>query len=359
MTNIIFPPDWAIPSSETTPEDIFRNRRRFLRKAGLAAAGMIGGAMIGSACAQETAPESRPAAGGVEPLASGQNAAARGVDPSGPVPRPAEGLYPAGRNAAFSELDRPLTPEEIAASHNNFYEFANGQTDRFSYQRIIAERSKDYPFRPWQVEVTGLCEKPRTFTIDELEALASLEERLYRFRCVEAWSMAVPWTGYPLARLLDAVVPKSAAKYVSFTSWLDRSVPGVKGAPNLPWPYYEGLRLDEAMNDLTLLCTGVYGKALPGQHGAPVRIVCPWKYGYKNPKSIARIELTDRRGGTFWNDLQASEYGYYSNVDPGRPHPRWSQATEWMIPDKGTRRPTLLYNGYGNHVASMYEGDEI
>ncbi len=361
MANLIIRPGWWIPERLATPESLYQNyharrrtrtedsesRRAFMRKAGSAAAALAGGGFLGCGGPQA---EAQPRSSGA-PQAS--DSAARPAPPE-----PAPGLYPAERSSRFNQLDRPLTAEAVAGTHNNFYEFANGQQGP-GFQRTVADLAKGYPFRPWQVEIAGLCEKPQTLSIDEIEKLAPLEERLYRFRCVEAWAMAVPWTGYRLARLLEAVQPKPEARYVRFVSWLDRQLLGVKSAPWYPWPYYEGLRMDEAMNELTLLCTGIYGHALAPQHGAPVRVIVPWKYGYKSAKSIVRIELTETQPRTFWNDLQPTEYGFYSNVNPNVPHPRWSQAFEWMIPDKSDRRPTLLYNGYGDAVASLYNGTEV
>lgn len=332
MSNIILHPDWAIPEREVTPEEVFMNRRRFMRAAGAATIAL--GAI--TACGD-----------------SGSEAAAEtAAAPANPLPEPASGLYPAARNEVFT-LDRPLTDEKIAATHNNFYEFANAANGP-NYQRRVAKVSRGYPFRPWEVEVTGLCEKPVKLSIDEIEKLAPLEERLYRHRCVEAWAMAVPWTGYPLSRLLDHVKPLPEAKYVRFVTFHDPKLPGVSRASWYQWPYYEALTMAEAMNELTLLCTGIYGHALPPQHGAPMRVIVPWKYGYKSSKSIVKIELTADRPGTFWNDLQPKEYGFTSNVDPEVPHPRWSQATEWLLGDKMTRRPTLKYNGYGDYVAGLY-----
>jgi len=332
MSNIILHPAWSIPESETTPEDVFMNRRKFMKSAGAATIALSAITACGD---------------------SGTEAVAQTTPkPVGPAPTPAAGLYPSARNEAFT-LDRPLTDEKLAAGHNNFYEFANAANGR-DYQQRVAKVSEGYHFRPWEVEITGLCDNPVTLTIDEIEKLAPLEERLYRFRCVEAWAMAVPWTGYSLSHLLDHVKPKAEAKYVRFVSFHDPELPGVSRAPYYNWPYYEGLTMAEAMNEITLLCTGIYGHALPPQHGAPVRIIAPWKYGYKSPKSIARIELVAERPGTFWNDLQANEYSFTSNVDPEVPHPRWSQATEWTLGDRRTRRPTLKYNGYGDYVAGLY-----
>ncbi|HEX6088286.1 MAG TPA: protein-methionine-sulfoxide reductase catalytic subunit MsrP [Thermoanaerobaculia bacterium] len=240
---------------------------------------------------------------------------------------------------------RAITEEGVAARYNNFYELTRGK-DVF---RHVAKLRTDR----WSVEVSGLVTHPRVWTLEELLRIQS-EERVYRLRCVETWAMVVPWTGFPLARLLTLAQPLHAARYVRFTSFADPAVmPGVAARPWEGWPYTEGLRLDEAMHDLTFVATGIYGHALPKQHGAPVRIVVPWKYGYKSPKSVVKIELTAERPRTFWNDLAPAEYGFESNVDPSTPHPRWSQLTERML---GTWdvRATLPFNGYGADVAGLY-----
>lgn len=261
-------------------------------------------------------------------------------------------VYPARRNPAFS-LDRPITPEWAATSYNNFYEF-DGQD-----KGAVKDKVGLFQPRPWTVEVTGLVNKPRTFDIDQLERTMPLEERLYRFRCVERWAMAVPWTGFPFSELVKLVDPKPEAKYVRFVSAKrPKEMPGIPSQPWYPWPYFEALRIDEAMNPLTLVVTGLYGKPLPKQNGAPIRIIVPWKYGYKSPKSIVRIEFVAKQPPTFWNQLQPTEYGFYSNVNPNRPHPRWSQAMEYLIPNN-ERRPTQLYNGYEKYVAALYTGKEF
>lgn len=241
--------------------------------------------------------------------------------------------------------ERALTNEQVAARYNNFYEFTGGKD---VWRHVGAFRTD-----PWTVEVSGLVSRPRVYGLEELLRMPH-EERVYRHRCVEAWAMIVPWSGFPLARLLLAAEPKHAARYVRFTSFSDPAQqPGVAARPWEGWPYYEGLRLDEAMHDLTLLVTGIYGHALPKQHGAPVRVVVPWKYGYKSPKSVVKIELVAERPHTFWNDLAPVQYPFESNVDPTTPHPRWSQLTERLIGTADVRR-TLPYNGYGALVRNMY-----
>lgn len=250
----------------------------------------------------------------------------------------------AARNSRYP-LDRPLSDEIVAASYNNFYEFTSGKD---VWRRTAAFRTD-----PWSVEVTGLVSRPRVWSIEEL-LRQPLEERLYRHRCVEAWAMAVPWIGFPLARLLRAAEPKHSARFVRFVSFADRTQqPGIAERPWDRWPYYEGLRLDEAMHELTLVAVGMYGHILPKQHGAPVRIVVPWKYGYKSPKSVVRIELVERQPATFWSDLAPTEYPFESNVDPAVPHPRWSQLTERLIGTADVRK-TIPFNGYGALVRNMY-----
>ncbi|MFQ5803231.1 MAG: protein-methionine-sulfoxide reductase catalytic subunit MsrP [Candidatus Methylomirabilales bacterium] len=309
-------PDWAIPERETTSESIYMDRRRFLMGAlGVLAGGIAGGPTLAGA-AEKTSGESDPT-----------------LD-----------LYPARRNPDFT-LDRPLTKESVAATYNNFYEFGPVKTIHSLAQRLKT--------RPWQVRVEGLVRKPRVFDIDDLIRSMPLEERLYRFRCVEAWAMAVPWTGFPFSALIKAVEPKSEARFVKLTTFLDRTVAFGQLRFWLPWPYVEGLTMEEAMNELAILATGIYGKPLPKQHGAPVRLVTPWKYGFKNIKSIVSIEFVTERPKTFWELVGPDEYGFWANVNPKVPHPRWSQATERMI-GSDERRPTQIFNGYGKWVASLY-----
>lgn len=241
-------------------------------------------------------------------------------------------------------VERPLTEEAVAARYNNFYEFTSGKD--------VWRHVENFRVDPWSVEVTGLVAKPRRWSLEELLRLPH-EERIYRHRCVEAWAMTVPWKGFPLARLLAAAEPKHSARYVRFLSFSDPTqMPSVAARPWDHWPYYEGLRLDEAMHDLTLVATGIYGHALPKQHGAPVRIVVPWKYGYKSPKSVVKIELLAERPHTFWSDLAPAEYPFESNVNPSHPHPRWSQLTERLIGTWDIRH-TLPFNGYAQ-VAALY-----
>jgi sulfoxide reductase catalytic subunit YedY len=262
------------------------------------------------------------------------------------------GQGPARRNPKFT-LDRPITPEAAATGYNNFFEFDPGG------KTAVGQKAERFIIRPWTVEVDGLVAKPRRFDLDDLVKLMPVEERLYRFRCVEAWAMAVPWTGFPLAALVKVVEPRPEAKFVRFvTAHRPGQMPGIGQSGGYQWPYCEGLRMDEAMNPLTLAATGLYGKPLPKQNGAPLRIVAPWKYGFKSIKSIVRIEFTSKRPRTFWNGAQPGEYGFYANVDPARAHPRWPQTVERLIPAM-EERPTLPYNGYARWVAGMYNGGEI
>ena len=309
-------PAWAISEREATPESIYMDRRRFLMAAVGIVAGGIGGTVLAGAA------ENTPAESGDKTL----------------------DLYPAKRNVKFT-LDRPLTEESVAATYNNFFEFGSTKTIHWLAQRLKT--------RPWQVRVEGLVRKPKVFDIDHLVRSMPLEERLYRFRCVEAWAMAVPWTGFPFSALIKAVEPKNEARFVKMTTFLDRTVALGQLQFWYPWPYVEGLTMEEAMNDLTLLVTGIYGKPLPKQHGAPLRLITPWKYGFKNIKSIVSIEFVKERPRTFWETVGPTEYGFWANVNPNFRHPRWSQASERMI---GTdeRRPTQIFNGYGEWVASLY-----
>jgi sulfoxide reductase catalytic subunit YedY len=246
------------------------------------------------------------------------------------------------------------TPLEDITHYNNFYEFGPDKDDP-------SKNAWRLTTRPWTVSVEGLVQRPRTFDIDDLLKLRPLEQRVYRFRCVEAWSMVIPWVGYSLSELIKQCDPLSAAKYIQFLS-VDRpkEEPGISQV-SIPWPYSEGLRMDEAMHPLTLLALGLYGEILPNQDGAPVRIIVPWKYGFKSPKSIVKIRFVKDQPPTAWNDSAPSEYGFYSNVNPGVDHPRWSQKTERVIgaPIWKQRQPTLIFNGYGDQVAHLYTGMDL
>lgn len=255
-------------------------------------------------------------------------------------------------NPSFAKVDRPITDRVVAATYNNFYEY--GRT------KSIWQAAQRLPVEDWQVEVTGLVKNPRTYDLDDLRQKFPLEERVYRFRCVEAWSMVLPWLGFPMRSLLADVEPTAAAKFVQFTSFYD---PKISYGPRfvlsaLPWPYTEMLRIEEMANELAFFALGIYGQILPKQHGAPIRAVLPWKYGFKGAKSIVKIEFTDQQPSSFWNTIDAGEYDLEANVNPTKPHPRWSQATEKFIGDSvdfsWEIRPTLPYNGYGEYVAALY-----
>jgi sulfoxide reductase catalytic subunit YedY len=248
-------------------------------------------------------------------------------------------------------VDEPLTPLDSVAHYNNFYEFT---TDKDG----VAERAAHFQTKGWQVAVEGLVGKPRIFDLDDLRKIGAPEERIYRMRCVEAWSMVIPWAGFSLSKLLGRVEPLGSAKYVAFQTLLDPArMPGQK-TDVLEWPYIEGLRMDEAMHPLALLATGLYGRELPAQDGAPVRLVVPWKYGFKGIKSIVKVSLVASQPETTWNRRAPHEYGFYANVNPTVDHPRWSQATEQRIGETG-RRSTLMFNGYGKQVAGLYSGMDL
>lgn len=327
MANIIIRPSWSLPERLVTPEEVFFNRRKFLRQLGIAGAGAISLSAIG--CRESTAADADPAAAPKKPSV---------VD--------ASKTYPAPRNPDFNPSWK-LTDAEVADHYNNFYEF--------SFSKDVYKYVEDFKTSPWSIEITGLCENPRKVSPEELISEFGLEERIYRFRCVEAWAMVVPWTGFQLSKLIEKAKPKAEAKFVRMlTASKPDEMPGVREEPRYPWPYFEGLRMDEAMNPLTLVTTGVYGKPLPKQHGAPIRLTVPWKYGYKSIKSIVKIEFIDKQPTTFWETLQPDEYPFESNVDPKVPHPRWSQATHRML-GTGGRERTLYLNGYADYVGQLYK----
>lgn len=305
-------------SSEITPKSLYMDRRRFLA----AAAGFGAVALSGKRIAVLLSPEELALAGTLQ-----------------------------ASKSPISTTGEKLTPYQDVTHYNNFYELS---TDKEGPAKLAGSF---HPL-PWAVQVDGLVNKPRQFDYDGLLKLAPLEERVYRHRCVEGWSMVIPWTGYPLKALLDRVEPTGQAKFVAFTTVMRPSeLPG-QNRDVLDWPYKEGLRLDEAMNPLTMLTVGLYGETLPNQNGAPVRVVVPWKYGFKSAKSIVRITLTDKMPPTSWNQANAHEYGFYSNVNPQVDHPRWSQAKERRIGEI-FKRDTLMFNGYGDFVAGMYKGMDL
>jgi sulfoxide reductase catalytic subunit YedY len=304
-----------LPSSEITPEAVYLNRRAFL-----SAAGIFGASALLAACGVQETPTATPAA----------------------VP---------SLGSQSDELGDPLTTFEAVTNYNNYYEFT---TDKEGGAGLAA----GFRVRPWTVQVGGLVNKPTTFAIDDLLAAFPQEERIYRLRCVEAWSMVIPWMGFELGRLLDQVEPMGSAAYVGFTTVLDPDqMPGQR-SPLYPWPYTEGLRLDEAMHTLTLMSTGLYGQPLLPQNGAPLRLVVPWKYGFKSIKSIVRIDLLEQPPATMWSTIAPQEYGFYANVNPEVNHPRWSQASERRI-GEGSRRETFMFNGYADQVAGLYAGMDL
>lgn len=315
-----------IDRSEITPPEVYFNRRALLR------GGLFAGSIAGSATLY------RLLKGTPMPVVETPELEA--------VTAPAQTAAESG-----FVVDEPKTTYEAITTYNNFYEFSTTKTE-------VARLAMGFKTDGWIVKVDGMVNKPQDFTLDALRALAPLEERVYRMRCVEAWSMVIPWAGIPLAKLIEAVQPMPSAKYVAFETLLapDR-MPGQKTSV-LEWPYIEGLRLDEALHPLTILAMGLYGRELPPQDGAPVRLVTPWKYGFKGIKSIVRISLTDKQPDTTWNRLAPDEYGFYANVNPDVDHPRWSQATEQRIGESG-RRDTLPFNGYAEQVAGLYEGMDL
>jgi sulfoxide reductase catalytic subunit YedY len=264
------------------------------------------------------------------------------------LPDPTKDLYPVNRNEKYT-LDRPVTDEKINTSYNNFYEFGSSKS--------VAKAAQALKLRPWTIKIDGMVENAQEIGIDDLIRKMPLEERLYRHRCVEAWSMAIPWSGFPFVKLVELAKPLSSAKYVRMETFLDPSIAPGQKQTWYPWPYVEGLTIAEATNELAFLVTGAYGKPVSKVQGAPLRLAVPWKYGFKSIKSIVRFNFTDQRPKSYWEALQSSEYGFWANVNPQVPHPRWSQATEELI-GRNERRPTLIFNGYGEHVVDLYRGLE-
>ena len=290
-----------IPSSEITPESTYLSRRNFVGTAGALALGAL--------------------------------------------------VTPPSLRASSMLQDDKVTSEEDATTYNNYYEFGTDKDEPH-------EMAKNFKPKPWSIEVTGMVKKSRTFAFDDLFRALPVQDRIYRLRCVEGWSMVIPWQGIQLRDVIARCEPLPSAKFVEFTTLLDaRRMPGQE-FPALPWPFKEGLRMDEAMNPLSILATGMYGKALPNQNGAPVRLVVPWKYGFKGIKAIVKIRFTDKMPNTTWNDVNPGEYGFYANVNPTVDHPRWSQAKERRI-GQFLKIPTLMFNGYGEQVASMYAGMDL
>jgi sulfoxide reductase catalytic subunit YedY len=302
---------WEIPESRATPESIYLRRREVI--AGIAAGSILLGAPRLGRAAEEA-----------------------GLDPD---------LYPAKRDDLY-KVDRPITPEKITTTYNNFYEFG-------SFKEIW-KAAQALKLQPWKVTIDGMVEKPIEMDATELIRRMPLEERVYRHRCVEAWSITVPFTGFPLKALVDMARPLGSAKYLAMTTFMDPAMAPGQRQFWYPWPYTEGLTMAEATNELALMVTGLYGGPTPRQDGAPLRLEVPWKYGFKSIKSIVRFTFTDKQPKTFWQTIQASEYGFWANVNPEVPHPRWSQATEEIV-GTGKRVPTQLFNGYGEYVAGIYK----
>jgi methionine sulfoxide reductase catalytic subunit len=309
----------GIKSSEITPEETFLSRRNFIR------AGLLAGTTLATA--------------GIY----------RFINPP-PAPEVVTAQIANIENKNNFATGEQLTSFEDITNYNNYYEFSTSKTG-------VARAARDFVTRPWTIEVGGLVQKPQTFGIEDLLKFPQ-EERVYRFRCVEAWSMVIPWVGFSLKMLLDKVEPTGAAKYVAFETLYDSKQMQSSIFAGIDLPYVEGLRLDEALHPLTILATGLYGKQMPNQNGAPIRLIVPWKYGFKSIKSIVKITLTDREPPTTWNIANAREYGFYSNVNPNVRHPRWSQATENRIGEYA-RRETLMFNGYADEVAKLYDGMDL
>jgi sulfoxide reductase catalytic subunit YedY len=313
---------WELPETAATPEAIFHDRRRLVK--GLAAGPILlsGAATLLSACDGEA--DEKKKAASADPTAD---------------------LYPVQRNLRYRP-GRPITAEKWATTYNNFFEFG-------SFKQI-SERAQALPIRPWTVTIDGMVEKKQVIDIDTLIRKMPLEERVYRHRCVEAWAMVVPWSGFPMKALVELAKPLGSAKYVRMTTFENPKVARGQSQSWYPWPYIEGVTMAEATNELPFMVTGLYGKPVPKQNGAPLRLTLPWKYGFKSIKSIVRFEFTDKRPVSFWEHIQSNEYGFWANVNPAVPHPRWSQAQERML---GTNEmvKTEIFNGYGEFVADIYK----
>ena len=360
MANIIIPPRWRISESEATPREVYLRRREFVRTLGLGVAA-LGSAACGSKfIANEEDPvEPDPPPDPTDPTDPNQpvdppDTGAWTCDDDPPrdplhtiCPSPNADLYPAERNTTYTLGSRATTDRGVASTYNNYYEFLGRAGNMWRLTGPLR-------VRPWTVTFSGLCNAPATWDIDALEQMFGIEERLYRLRCVETWSIAVPWSGYPLRKLIELAEPNSSATHVAFRSFhRPEQAVGQESGSQWPWPYYEALRLDEAMNDLAFVVTGAYGEPLPKQNGAPLRLALPWKYGYKSAKAFLEVEFTDTQPGTFWSDYAPNQYGFYSNVNPDVDTP-WSQARERHLPSN-TPQPTELFNGYGEFVADLYE----
>lgn len=330
MIWIRIPKPWQIQAQPFTSEAVYFSRRRFLR--GVVGAGVGATVFPSLSCMRQGA----------------------NLDPTLVQTLSTTPLSSVEPHPAFADAGRPLTSQIAASSYNNFYEFGGSKQ--------IWRAAQALPTEHWQVEVSGLVHRPRTYDLADLTRKFPLEERIYRFRCVEAWAMVIPWIGFPMQALLKAVEPTSQAKFVRFTSFYDPEIcpgPGLWTGTQLPWPYTEGLRMEEMANELAFFAVGIYGQLLPKQHGAPLRMVLPWKYGFKGAKSIVKIDFLAQQPITFWHGLSPNEYGFEANVNPNVPHPRWSQAQERLVgtgphPHLWQQQPTLLYNGYEEYVGDLY-----
>lgn len=309
--------NWYIPDSKATPEKVFWNRREFSKT-------VIAGSILGGSTSNIFSVLS-PSEALAEPDLNADR-------------------YPARINPRYT-VRRPITPEHLATTYNNFFEFGSSKD--------IWKSAKQLPLRPWEIRLDGMVEKPMTFGVDDLIKKMPLEERVLRHRCVEAWSMTVPWTGFPLRLLLDIAKPLSQAKYLEMSAFELPDIAQGQRQIWLPWPYGEGITIEEASNELAMLVVGAYGAPLPHQNGAPLRLILPWKYGFKSIKSIQRFTFTDRRPVSFWQEIAGNEYGFWANVNPEVPHPRWSQETERML-GSNERVPTRIFNGYGEFVSHLY-----
>lgn len=308
---------WELPESAAISESDYLNRRKFIKSLGLGAGLLAGGSSL-------------------------SNAASWG--------------FPSKVNNGYKGEDLEITPYDLITGYNNFYEFTTDKSD------VAKLANQGWKTEPWEIEIGGLCDNPMKLDVNDLlKKIGGIEQRVYRFRCVEAWSMVIPWDGFELSKLIKLAQPKSNARYMKFTSFYDpENAPGQR-RNNIDWPYVEGLRMDEANHELTMMATGIFGKPIPNQNGAPIRLVVPWKYGFKYGKSIVKIEFTRNEPLNTWQDLQASEYGFYANVNPEVDHPRWSQGSERVIGGGffGSRKETLMFNGYGEQVADMYKGMDL
>lgn len=318
---------WELKENQTTSESVYLNRRSFIKNAALGSVVLSAGMIAG--CEEQSAEATAAAPVKAQPSS---------LDPSAKY-------YPAARNETY-KLDRELSLEELATTYNNYYEFGSSKN--------IHEKAQSLPIRPWSIAIDGMVEKEMNLDIDDLFSKIEFEERLYRHRCVEAWSMAVPWTGFPLRKLVELAQPLSGAKYLRMETFNLPDIATGQKAHWYPWPYIEGLTIEEATHDLAFIATGIYGKPMPKQNGAPLRLVTPWKYGFKSTKAVIKFTFTDKRPVSFWEEIQGSEYGFWANVNPEVPHARWSQATEQPL-GKSERVPTLPYNGYAEDIAYLYQ----